>query len=88
MDEATKRKLPEVQITVKKQRLDGTVSVSGGRDLKAIQAYPRLFGIKVAECYHNLALGGKVDVAPLSNLLLDTDDWEVMQLTLERPPGI
>ena len=54
MDQATQRKLPVMQLTVKKQKPDGTYSVSGGRDLKASQAYPRLFGLKVGESFHSL----------------------------------
>lgn len=90
MDKAVVQSLPEKELVVKRQRVDGSMSVSGGRDLKASQAYPIRFGLEVASQYHKFISANPNVRAPyvLSDFQFDADDSTAMLSTLDWPAGM
>jgi hypothetical protein len=88
MDKTVARLLPEKELVVKRRREDGSVSVSGGRDLKASQAYPFKFGLDVACKYHDF-ISANPSFRPQHFPLFEFDaaDTVAMLSTLDWPPG-
>ena len=76
------------EIVRKKIRADGSVSVSGGKDLKASQAYPPNFGLKVAECFHKYITTEPVYTPVLAATPFTEDDCAAMLVCLPMPLGV
>ena len=89
MDKGVANSLPERELVVKHRRVDGSTSVSGGRDLKASQAYPVAFGLEVALKYHNWLCANPNFTAPtLAPFEFDAEDCAAMLSTLGWPTGM
>jgi hypothetical protein len=88
MDKTVARSLPDQELVVKRRRVDGSMSVSGGRDLKASQAYPFRFGLEVACQYHHF-IEANPTFSPqvLPPFEFDAADSAAMLSTLDWPPG-
>lgn len=89
MDKKVAANLPHREIVKKSKKKDGTLCVSGGSDLKASQAYPRKFGLCVAESYHSYITSSAEHVVPsLPNLRFSPEDIGILESSMQMPAGI
>lgn len=89
MDKKVAAKLPQKELVKRTRLSSGRISISGGADLKASQAYPRRFGIRVAEAYHGYVTSR---IAPMpvcmAPVRLSQEDVDLLSCSLPMPKGI
>ncbi len=88
MDKRVAARLPQREIVKRTKRADGSTCISGGADLKASQAYPRRFGLAVAQAYHAHVSAPCSAVPALPGLRFSQVDVDILSSSLQMPPGI